>query len=110
MTPEPDVITMNYIEFNDIRKIKEIKRSGLKFYVEFKELAIRQQIRLFFVTALLSGLITILLVFVVLAVVKLNRHVGKFIVSYIKNKKERNKKTEVNKDKENMIKDEETTD
>jgi len=88
MTPEPDVITMNYIEFNDIRKIKEIKRLGLKFHVEFKELAIRQQIRLFFITALLSGLITILLVFAVLAILTLNRHVGKFIVSYIKNKKE----------------------
>lgn len=110
MTPEPDVTTMNYIEFNDIRKIKEIKRSGLKFYVEFKELAIRQQIRLFFVTALLSGLITILLVFAVLAVVKLNRHVGKFIVSYIKSKKERNKKANINKDNNNTIKDEDKSD
>lgn len=106
MTPEPDIVSMNYIEFNDVRKIEKIKQSGLNFHVEFKELEIRQQIRLFFITALLSGLITILLVFAILAVLTLNRHIGRFVVNYVKNKKEKNKKTEVNKDNENQIKDE----
>lgn len=90
MTPEPDIESMNYIEFNDIRKIKEIKNSGLKFHVVFKELAIRQEIRLFFVTAILSGLFTVFLGFIILGTVKFNRTIGntlKETIKYWKDKK-----------------------
>lgn len=60
MTPQPDKITMSSIEFSDPQKILDIKLNGLKFHARFKELENKQSIRLFFVTAILGGLILML--------------------------------------------------
>lgn len=59
MQPVPDKITMSSIEFSDPVKILDIKLNGLKFHAKFTELENKQYIRMFVVTALLSGMIMI---------------------------------------------------
>lgn len=67
IVPEPDDITMNTIVYHDSEKIEQIKQHGLFFHVKFVELENRQTIRLFFLTAIMSGLFTIFIGFLVLA-------------------------------------------
>lgn len=73
MNPEPDEIGFNYIEFRDPQKIAQISLNGLTFLARFKDLEGLQQIRLFTVTAIMSGLFTIFIVFAVLYIFKLKR-------------------------------------
>lgn len=61
MKVKPDEIESNYIKFSDPMKILQIKKEGITFYAKFKELENLQTIRCFVVTALLSGLLIILL-------------------------------------------------
>ena len=62
----PDEIGSNYIKFTDPRKILKIRKEGLSFYAQFKELENRQTIRCFGVTAILSGLLIVLITFFIL--------------------------------------------
>ena len=71
ITPEPDVITMSSIAYDNPEKIKIIKEKGLFFHVKFSELENRQNVRMFFLTAIMSALFTIFIIFVVLALYKL---------------------------------------
>lgn len=73
MTPEPDEIGLSYIEFRDPKKIAQIRLNGLTFLAKFKDLEGIQQIRLFTVTAIMSGLFTIFIVFIILYVYKIKR-------------------------------------
>lgn len=73
MTPAPDEIGMSYIEFHDPQKIAKIRNDGLFFLAKFKDLEGVQQIRLFGVTAMMSGMLSIFLVFVVLYCFKIRR-------------------------------------
>lgn len=63
---KPDEIGSNYIIFSDPQKIKHIKWNGLTIYAKFKELENIQMIRVFGITAILSGLLIILLTFLIL--------------------------------------------
>ena len=72
MTPSPDMTTMSSIVFTDKSKIEQISKHGLRFHAKFKELENRQNVRLFFLTAVMSALFTIFLVFIVLGIYKLN--------------------------------------
>ncbi|MBR1505449.1 MAG: hypothetical protein IJ614_05010 [Prevotella sp.] len=74
MIPEPDEITMSSIKFYNPIKIMNIKSNGLKFHAKFVELEGRQNFRLFCLSALMSALTTIILVFMVLALFKLSRY------------------------------------
>ena len=73
MTPEPDEIGVNYIEFRDPKKISAIRLYGLTFLAKFKDLEGVQQIRLFTVTAIMGGLLTIFVVFLILYYFKIKR-------------------------------------
>lgn len=74
INPKPDIMTMSGIEYSDSAKIALIKKHGLRFHAKFKELENRQQIRLFLVTAIMSGLLITFLVYVILAYFKIRRH------------------------------------
>lgn len=63
MYPEPDLVTMSSIEFNNPEKIFLIRSNGLKFHVKFEELENFQSIRVFAVTAIMSSFILIFVVF-----------------------------------------------
>lgn len=67
MYPEPDDITMNSIHFVDPVKIQEIKLNGLLFHVKFPELENIQDVRIFFVSATIGGLIIIFITFFILS-------------------------------------------
>ena len=71
ITPEPDTITISSIAYDNPNKIKVIKEKGLFFHVKFSELENRQNVRMFFLTAIMSALFTIFIIFVVLALYKL---------------------------------------
>lgn len=57
MYPEPDIITVSKIKFTDLNKLKIIRTNGLRFHVKFPDLENVQQIRMFLVTIILSGLL-----------------------------------------------------
>ncbi len=63
---EPDEIGSNYMVFSNPDKIQQIKEDGLTFYANFKELINKQLVRTFVITALLSGLLIIMLTFIIL--------------------------------------------
>ena len=63
---EPDVMRGTSISYTDPFKILKIRNEGLQLYFESKELANKQTIRVFAVTALLSGLVIILITFLIL--------------------------------------------
>ena len=79
--PEPDKLTMNSILYINKAKINEIIDSGLSFHVKFVELENYQNMRLFFITALLSALFAIFITFIILSIYK------GVIVKIIENKK-----------------------
>lgn len=62
----PDEIGSNFISYTDMNKILQIKQKGLKLYVQFKETENRQTIRVFAVTAIISGILVILITFMIL--------------------------------------------
>lgn len=63
---EPDVMRGTSISYTDPLKILKIRNEGLQLFFESKELANKQTIRVFAVTALLSGLVIILITFLIL--------------------------------------------
>ena len=63
---EPDEMRGTSISYTDPLKILKIRNEGLLLYIESKELANKQTIRVFAVTALLSGLVIILITFLIL--------------------------------------------
>ena len=73
MDPMPDIITKNSIEFTDQWKILQIKNNGLDFHVKFVELENLQGIRLFIIQAVISGLIVILITFLIISSYKVFR-------------------------------------
>lgn len=74
MTPEPDKVTMGGIEFTDKDKMTQLILKGLLFHVKHKELQNRQTIRMFFLTAILSGMLMVLIAFVILWVLKVVKY------------------------------------
>ena len=68
MKIEPDERGSNYIKFTDPKKIMQIRRDGLQFYAQFKELENRQTIRCFAVTAILSGLLIVIITFLIMGI------------------------------------------
>ena len=64
---------MSSIEFRDPAKLFKIRAHGLRFHAKFTELENRQTIRLFGVTAIMSGLLIIFITFVILLFFKLRR-------------------------------------
>lgn len=74
MTPEPDKVTMGGIEFTDKDKMTQLIQKGLLFHVKHKELQNRQTIRMFFLTAILSGMLMVLIAFVILWVLKVVKY------------------------------------
>lgn len=68
MSPMPDEIDMNSISFYSRSKLIEIERHGLTFHVAFKELQNKQNIRLFFLTSIIGGIIIILIVFLIMVI------------------------------------------
>ncbi len=73
MDPMPDKISMSSIEFNDPVKIFKIRANGLRFHADFKELGNWQVIRLFVVTAIMSGFFIIFIGFLILVFFKFKR-------------------------------------
>lgn len=72
----PDVIGSNYIQYSDSNKILQIKKEGLEFYAKFKELENRQTIRCFALTAILSGLLIIILTFIIIGLYRALKVIG----------------------------------
>lgn len=66
MKIEPDEIGSNYIKFSNTDKLLQIKKEGLTFYAQFKEMENTQMIRNFALTAIISGLFIVLLTFLII--------------------------------------------
>ena len=71
MDPVPDIIDMHSISFTDQWKILQIRDKGLDFYVELEEFEKVQHIRLFIIEAVMSGLIIILITFILIGFYKI---------------------------------------
>lgn len=70
---EPDEKSGTYIKYFDPIKILKIRRDGLHLFYESKELANKQSIRVFAVTAFISGLFIIMLTFLIIGVYRAQR-------------------------------------
>lgn len=77
MKIKPDEIGSSYIKFTHPDKILQIRMEGLTFYAHFKELENRQTIRCFALTAILSGLLIVLITFVILGIYRVPRIIRK---------------------------------
>lgn len=75
MYPQPDLTTMSSIIFTNDEKIRIIKRNGLKFHAEFKELKNKQNARVFVLSAVMSALIAIFVTFLIMAIYKISLEV-----------------------------------
>ena len=75
MYPQPDLTTMSSIIFTDEEKIRIIKRNGLKFHAEFKELKNKQNARVFVLSAVMSALIALFVTFLIMAIYKISLEV-----------------------------------
>ena len=71
MIPQPDSITRSGLIFKDPFKILKIKKDGLEFHAKFEELNNYQNVRLFLLSAIMSALSTIVLIFIVIASYKI---------------------------------------
>ena len=67
---EPDEKTGNCIKYTNQLKLLKIKTQGLDLYYQSKELANKHYVKVFIVTALLSGIVIILLTFVILFIAR----------------------------------------
>lgn len=77
MKIEPDEKGSSYIKFTHPDKILQIRKEGLTFYAHFIELDKRQTIRAFAVTAVLSGLVIVLITFIILGLYRVPRIIRK---------------------------------
>ena len=68
--PAPDKVSMSSIEYHEFPKLNYIKYHGIVFHAHFKEFANMQSIRMFFLTAIMSALFTVIIVFLILAFYK----------------------------------------
>lgn len=75
----PDEIGANYIKFTDPFKILQIRKEGLIFYATFKDLENKQAIRCFALTAIMSGLIILLLTFLIIGLYRTLNTIKKYI-------------------------------
>lgn len=75
---EPDEKSGTYIKYSDPIKMLKIRREGLHLFYESKELANKQAIRLFAVTAFISGLFIIMLTFLIIGVYRAQRVLRNF--------------------------------
>lgn len=75
----PDEIGANYIKFTDPYKLLQIRKEGLTFYATFKDLENKQAIRCFALTAIMSGLIILLLTFLIIGLYRTLKTIKKFI-------------------------------
>lgn len=75
----PDEIGSDYIKYTDPIKIMKIRDEGLTFYAKFKEMENKQTIRCFGVTALISGLIIIILTFFILGLYRTLKVFGNYL-------------------------------
>lgn len=57
LRPAPDSMTISSIHYSNPEKIDQIAKDGLKYQVRFPELENMQEIRIFFATMLLAGLL-----------------------------------------------------
>lgn len=57
LIPKPDSMTISSIHYNTSEKINQIAKDGLKYQVRFPELENMQEIRIFFATMVLAGLL-----------------------------------------------------
>ena len=57
LRPAPDSMTISSIHYSNPEKINQIAKDGLKYQVRFPELENMQEIRIFFATMLLAGLL-----------------------------------------------------
>ncbi len=57
LTPKPDSMTISSIHYYTPEKISQIAKDGLKYQVRFPELENMQEVRIFFVTMVLAGLL-----------------------------------------------------
>lgn len=71
--PEPDVVSVNSIEYNDSAKLSVIVKNGLAFHTKFPDMENKQQARTFAVTTLLTLLITLFLKYLYVLVVDWGR-------------------------------------
>lgn len=84
MEPEPDVVTMSSIEFNDPQKLGKIMSRGLKFHATFTELQNWQSSRMFFITAFLCALLAIILTFFIISIYKISRKIKVLLLYWYK--------------------------
>lgn len=75
----PDEIGSNYIKYTNQKKILIIRDNGLTFYAKFKELENLQTVRTFFVTAIISGLLIIVLSFFILGLYRTLKVFGNYL-------------------------------
>ena len=81
MSPEPDEITMSSITFSDPEKMLDIRLHGLKFHARFVELENRQYIRLFAITAIMGGMVTIFLALFIIGGLNLTKMIKDHITA-----------------------------
>lgn len=79
MRIEPDEKGSSYIIFSDPEKILQIQREGLTFYAQFKDLENLQTIRCFFVTAIISGLLIVLLTSIIIGIYRGLKTIGESV-------------------------------
>ena len=80
MKIEPDEVGSNYISFSDSKKILQIRKEGLSFYAQFKELENKQSIRCVAVTTFISGLLIVILTFIIIGAYRSFRIIRKLIL------------------------------
>ena len=59
--PNPDIVSINSIEYNNPDKLAIIAEQGLTFHTKFSDMENKQQARMFAITTVLTLLITLLL-------------------------------------------------
>lgn len=58
MSPEPDAFGMNFISYTDPKKIRAILQDGLVFHVKFLQTENLQSMKLFWLTTVITALVT----------------------------------------------------
>ena len=80
MKIEPDEMGSNFISFSDPKKLLQIRKEGLSFYAQFKELENKQSIRCVAVTTFISGLLIVILTFIIIGAYRSFRIIRRLIL------------------------------
>lgn len=59
ITPEPDEVALNYIEYSDPNKLEIIRRSPIEFHTKFPRYENKQMVRSLILTTILVGVISL---------------------------------------------------